>query len=145
MGSAGVCSYPEEYLKRLRFYEKNYVEEKIKINSVDIKIEGYCKEVNTIKDLLLTFQLLTTGDNTKCSTRLLYDAGFEGVPEYVQTDFKGSRSQVRGLVNFLKSGYGEPKTQSGPTFFQKMIGFHDIEEPEKTSDDIPPGPYHFWR
>jgi hypothetical protein len=114
--------------ERTNFYLHNYAEEKIKVNSVGIKIEGYCKEVNVIKDLLLTLQLLSTGDDTKCTTRLLYDAGFEGVPEYVKVEFKGYRSQVKGLVNFLKSEYGEPKKQSGPTFFQQMRSYNGIEE-----------------
>ena len=84
--------YPEGYSDRLRFYEKNYTKEKMKVNSVGINIEGYHKEVSTIKDLLLTFQLLPTGDNTKCSMTLLYDAGFEGAPNYVEVGFKGPRS-----------------------------------------------------
>ena len=124
-GSIYVPSGKE--LERINFYFENHTEEKIKINSVGIKIVGYRKEVDTIKDLLLTFQLLPTADNTKCATRLLYDAGFEGVPQYVKVEFKGYQSQVRGLVNFLKNDYGEPKTQHGPTFFQKIRGFHNIE------------------
>jgi hypothetical protein len=109
------------------FYLENYAEEKIKVNSVGIKIEGYRREVNVIKELLLTFQLLSTGDDAKCATGLVYDAGYKGVPQFVKVEFKGHRSQVKGLINLLKNEYGEPKTQSGPTFFQQMRGYNSIE------------------